>query len=135
MEERDLEMAEKMVDQERESSMAAVRRSLAAEYHEDFDGETCMDCPNPVGVERLKMNKIRCVHCQTIREQKIARGIYVEPNGFKPKERPVLPELVEKILVEASGSEKLPAIRSESPGAAGKVPKKRGPKPKAVSSD
>lgn len=135
MEERDLEMAEKMVDQERESSMAAVRRSLAAEYHEDFDGETCMDCANPVGLERLKMNKIRCVHCQTIREQKIARGIYVEPNGFRPKEAPVLPELVEKILGETACAEKLPAICGESPSAVVKVPKKRGPRVKAVSSD
>ena len=96
MEEKDLEMAEKMVEQEKESSMAAVRMQLDPEYHEDFDGKNCVDCvSNPVGKERLAMGRIRCVHCQTIREKKIAMGIWVEPNQYRPRTPVVLPELIE----------------------------------------
>jgi RNA polymerase-binding transcription factor DksA len=95
VEEKDLEMAEKMVEQEKESSMAAVRMQLEAEYHEDFDGENCVDCFNPVGSHRLQMGRIRCVHCQTIREKKIAMGIWVEPNQYRPRAPVALPELIE----------------------------------------
>ena len=92
MEERDIEMAEKLVEQERESSLALVRSSLEPEYHPDFDGESCVACGNPVGSERLDMGRIRCVECQTVREQKRSRGIWVEPDPPRPRPKLSLPE-------------------------------------------
>lgn len=46
---------------------AAMR--LRPQTHPDFDGETCIECGNDLDVDRLKMGRIYCVPCQTIREK------------------------------------------------------------------
>lgn len=115
MEEQDFEMAEKMAEQERESSLAAVRNSLAPEYHEDFDPVTaiCIDCNNHVGSHRLENGRIRCYDCQTIREKKMARGIPVEPNQIRPRERPVIPELLAQVfVVENTATPEMPNTKT-----------------------
>lgn len=42
----------------------------APETHPDFDGEHCIDCDIVIPAARLALNKIRCVTCQGILEQK-----------------------------------------------------------------
>ncbi|HDR9103584.1 TraR/DksA C4-type zinc finger protein [Paraburkholderia sp. A3RO-2L] len=53
-----------------EGAIAAARRANAPETHPDFDGETCIDCGDDIPKERLALGKIRCVHCQTIKERR-----------------------------------------------------------------
>lgn len=94
MEERYIELAEKNVEDERAFGLLEVRSQLAAEYHEDFDGKHCLDCEIDIPEARLKDGKIRCTKCQSIREDKIKRGIWVEPNQPKPRERPAYMDTV-----------------------------------------
>jgi RNA polymerase-binding transcription factor DksA len=52
---------------------AALKRALgksAPESHPDFDGKNCLDCEEPILVERLALGKIRCVHCQSVLERR-----------------------------------------------------------------
>lgn len=96
MEENELEMAERLAQQQRDAKIAEVRESVLPEYHEDFDGKNCVDCGNGVGALRLKMGRIRCVECQTVREKRRAMGLPVEPDQVRPRPRVVLPELQAK---------------------------------------
>ena len=38
--------------------------------YDEFDGEHCVDCEEPLNEFRLKNKFIRCVHCQEILEHK-----------------------------------------------------------------
>jgi RNA polymerase-binding transcription factor DksA len=53
-----------------DGAIAAVRAANAPETHPDFDGETCIDCGDDIPKERLAMKKIRCVHCQRLKERR-----------------------------------------------------------------
>lgn len=88
VEERYIEMAEKIVESERDFGLTQVRSQLKAEYHIDFDNINCLECNNPMPQARLDYGKIRCTVCQTNREYNIKRGIAVEPNQFPPPDRP-----------------------------------------------
>ena len=54
---------------ENAKAIAETRARLAPEQHPDFDGESCVDCGDDIPKERLAMGRIRCVHCQTIKER------------------------------------------------------------------
>lgn len=43
------------------------------EHHPDFDGETCVECGEDIPANRLLLNKVRCVDCQTFLEEADAR--------------------------------------------------------------
>lgn len=64
MAESELVMAERLAENERDAGIAAARAALR-ETHPDFDGENCVACGNPVPPERLALEKVRCVECQT----------------------------------------------------------------------
>lgn len=49
---------------ENAAALARSQAAVAPETHPDFDGESCLDCGNEIPEARLKMGKIRCVHCQ-----------------------------------------------------------------------
>jgi RNA polymerase-binding transcription factor DksA len=53
-----------------DGAIAAARAANAPETHPDFDGETCIDCGDDIPAERLALKKIRCVHCQGIKERR-----------------------------------------------------------------
>lgn len=55
---------------ETEQALAAVRSKVAPETHPDFDGQSCLDCGDDIHKDRLKMGKIRCVHCQSALEKR-----------------------------------------------------------------
>lgn len=53
-----------------DSAIEAARRATAPESHPDFDGESCIDCGDDIPQGRLALGKIRCVHCQTVKEHR-----------------------------------------------------------------
>lgn len=40
------------------------------ETHPDFDGRRCIDCDDDIPDGRLRLNKIRCIICQEIKERR-----------------------------------------------------------------
>lgn len=55
---------------ETEQALANIRNKVAPESHPDFDGSSCVDCGDDIHSDRLKLGKVRCVHCQTALEEK-----------------------------------------------------------------
>lgn len=55
---------------ETEQALASIRNKVAPESHPDFDGFSCVDCGDDIPSDRLKLGKVRCVHCQTSLEEK-----------------------------------------------------------------
>lgn len=53
-----------------DSATAKVRNKLAPEIHPDFDGKHCVDCADDMPKLRLKMRRVRCVICQTVKEKR-----------------------------------------------------------------
>lgn len=53
---------------ENDQALAKIKAKLAPETHPDFDGKHCVDCSDLIPKARLKMGKIRCVHCQSVLE-------------------------------------------------------------------
>lgn len=53
-----------------DGAIAAARRANAPESHPDFDGESCIDCGDTIPDGRLKLGKIRCIHCQQVLEHR-----------------------------------------------------------------
>lgn len=52
---------------------AAVKNAVAKakpEYHPDFDGKHCVDCDEEIPAPRLKLHKVRCIHCQDFLEKR-----------------------------------------------------------------
>lgn len=46
----------------------AVKNAVAKarpEYHPEFDGVHCIECDEEIPQARLKLQKIRCIHCQS----------------------------------------------------------------------
>lgn len=70
MEENEFEMAEALREGEIIASIARSQQALAPETSEDFDGENCVDCGNEIPAERLAMKRIRCTHCQGLKERR-----------------------------------------------------------------
>ena len=50
-------------------SLTKVKR-FTPEYHPDFDGIHCVDCPEEIPKERLDYGRVRCFDCQSLLEKK-----------------------------------------------------------------
>lgn len=53
-----------------EGAVEAARRASAPETHPDFDGQCCVDCGADIPPGRLALQKVRCIECQSEREQR-----------------------------------------------------------------
>jgi len=53
-----------------EDALEEARRKTAPEINPDFDGKHCIECGEKIPAARLKLAKIRCVECQSLKEQK-----------------------------------------------------------------
>ncbi len=53
-----------------EQMLASIRQRVAPEKHPDFNGSDCVDCGDVIPKPRLAMGKVRCVSCQTEREER-----------------------------------------------------------------
>jgi RNA polymerase-binding transcription factor DksA len=53
-----------------EDALEEARRKIAPETSPDFDGKHCIECGEKIPAARLKLGKIRCIECQSLREQK-----------------------------------------------------------------
>lgn len=69
MDEKFLELAAKLEQQQREDARQRVERALRPEKHPDFDGAHCVDCEDDIPQGRLALGKIRCVPCQSMLEK------------------------------------------------------------------
>ena len=70
MEEKQLELADALVESERERSIARSRSQLQPQTSDNFDGKNCIDCPSEIPQARIQMGRIRCVECQTMIERR-----------------------------------------------------------------
>jgi RNA polymerase-binding transcription factor DksA len=52
-----------------EDALEEARRRTAPETSPDFDGVHCIDCGEKIMAARLKLGKIRCIDCQTLKEK------------------------------------------------------------------
>lgn len=52
-----------------EDALQEARRRTAPETSPDFDGLHCIDCSEGIPAARLKLGKIRCIDCQTLKEK------------------------------------------------------------------
>ncbi len=48
---------------------ARAAQALAPQSHPQFDGENCLDCGDPIPLQRLAMRRIRCTACETRNER------------------------------------------------------------------
>lgn len=55
---------------ERHNAIQAAILGNQPQTHPDFDGEHCVECGDAIPKVRLLMCRIRCVHCQTVHENK-----------------------------------------------------------------
>lgn len=62
------ELAQMRNLREMEAILEAHAEKMKPENHPDFDGESCIKCGVEIP-ERVKLGKIRCVACQTIKEK------------------------------------------------------------------
>ena len=70
MDERFMEAASEREQRERDLGVAMVHAvANAPESHPAFDGAHCVACDDPIPLARLKMGKVRCVKCQSIKEK------------------------------------------------------------------
>lgn len=70
MDENQLEMAERLENAQRERSISEAALRSAPETHPNFDGLHCVECETAIPHGRLLLGKVRCVHCQTIKEKR-----------------------------------------------------------------
>jgi len=52
-----------------EDALQEARRRTVPETSPDFDGLHCIDCAEGIPAARLKLGKIRCIDCQTLKEK------------------------------------------------------------------
>lgn len=71
MNEKEFELAEKLTEAIRENAIYEAQQRAKPETHPDFDGKHCVECDVEIPGERLLLGKVRCVHCQTVRERKL----------------------------------------------------------------
>lgn len=53
-----------------EDALEEARRRTVPETSPDFDGKHCIECAEKIPAARLKLGKIRCIECQSLKEQK-----------------------------------------------------------------
>ena len=56
-----------------DAGLEKIRRLAAPETHPDFDGKHCLECDEPIPAARLKLFKVRCILCQTLKEKRDRR--------------------------------------------------------------
>ncbi len=64
-----LEVAEGVRQQANDEAVLQARAKSKPETHPDFDGKTCVECGDDMPAERLTMQRVRCVACQTLKER------------------------------------------------------------------
>ncbi len=76
-----------------EDALEEARRRIAPETSPDFDGKHCIECGEKIPAARLKLGKIRCIDCQSQKEQKTKffGGLAASPNP-PPFRRPPTPD-------------------------------------------
>lgn len=52
-----------------EDALEEARRRTGPETSPDFDGQHCVDCGENIPAARLRLIKIRCIDCQTLKEK------------------------------------------------------------------
>lgn len=68
-----LDRASQLETEERHRLVASHRARLQEPPHEDEHGRYCVDCEATIPVVRVtKVNAVRCVECQTVRERREA---------------------------------------------------------------
>lgn len=71
------EAASELEEAERSAAITNLRSRVRPEQVQDANGnwktEDCIDCGEPIGEGRLKLGKIRCIHCQTLLERQQRR--------------------------------------------------------------
>lgn len=83
MDERAMVQSERTSDALRDEALAAVRSTLRAEKHPDFDGNHCVKCGEPIALKRLDMGKVYCTPCQhTIELLRRTTGAWKESNAY-----------------------------------------------------
>lgn len=70
MDESQFELAERISEEEKNTSIKAAQVAAAPEHHPDFDGLHCIDCGIEIPSARLNLGKIHCVECQELIETK-----------------------------------------------------------------
>lgn len=68
MDERDYELAERLMNAELERALAKTRTTNKAPR--GWDGYSCVDCDDEVGSARARLGYWTCVDCQTLRERR-----------------------------------------------------------------
>lgn len=65
-----LEFAERIVNDaiEEKIKAAGVEQKDLPKFA-TWDGETCFDCGGEIPAGRLKLGRVRCVHCQEVAER------------------------------------------------------------------
>lgn len=57
------------------ASVQSLARTLnKPETHPEFDGKHCVDCDTEIPLKRLELHRVRCVDCQSLLEERRARG-------------------------------------------------------------
>jgi len=70
MDEKFLEIAAKIEENQRQAGINAVRQRQADSYPK-WDGETCLDCGDDLHPVRIDMGCVFCVPCQELRDKKL----------------------------------------------------------------
>lgn len=73
--EREIEHAEWLTDRMRDEGLYQVRKALEPESDPDFESPWCIGCGNEIPPERLALKRIRCVHCQRVKEFREKMGL------------------------------------------------------------
>ena len=72
----DLDRASELTQAQNDSAIDEVRRLARPEQVVGPDGKwhqtTCEDCEEKIPLARLRLGKIRCIHCQTMLERRRA---------------------------------------------------------------
>ena len=69
MDEHYIEVSEALIEAQRLDSIRKCQARAGQEHDPLFDGEHCVDCGDPVGGPRLRLGKVRCIECQTVKER------------------------------------------------------------------
>lgn len=69
-----IDKASELADAFTEHSIQAVQARNKPEQVKNPDGtwphEECVDCGEDIPTPRLELGKVRCIHCQTLKEKK-----------------------------------------------------------------
>ena len=64
-----LDQASRTEQMERDNGIKAAMLASAPQCHHRFDGVHCVDCEIDIPAARLALGKVRCVDCQSDRDE------------------------------------------------------------------